>query len=137
MAAPDPAGSRNPLTITVSEFRRPQGLVKVTLRGTGSIKKIEKYFNVEINSILSKGQSLGTLILFKDITQHKRDIQTIKDTQDSLMESERLSSLGQLIGGIAHNLKTPIFSVTGGLEALADLVKEYDGKVIIDQKNRK
>ena len=93
------------------------------------IKEVNKYFNVEINSILSKGQSLGTLILFKDITQHKRDIQTIKDTQDSLMESERLSSLGQLIGGIAHNLKTPIMSIAGAAEGLTDLVKEYDESI--------
>ncbi|MBR0350703.1 MAG: hypothetical protein IJH76_02600 [Clostridia bacterium] len=93
------------------------------------INEVHKYFNVEINSILSKGQSLGTLILFKDITQHKRDIQTIKDTQDSLMESERLSSLGQLIGGIAHNLKTPIMSIAGAAEGLTDLVKEYDESI--------
>lgn len=93
------------------------------------VKEIDKYFNVEINSILSNGQSIGTLVLFKDITQHKLDIQTIKDTQDSLMESERLSSLGQLIGGIAHNLKTPIMSIAGAAEGLNDLVKEYDESI--------
>ena len=53
-------------------------------------------------------------------------MQTIKDNQDSLMESERLASLGQLIGGIAHNLKTPIMSISGAAEGLTDLVKEYD-----------
>ncbi len=93
------------------------------------IKNLDKYFNIEVNSILSKNQYLGTLILFKDITQHKRDIQTIKDTQDSLMESERLSSLGQLIGGIAHNLNTPIMSIAGAAEGLMDLVKEYDESI--------
>ena len=54
------------------------------------------------------------------------DMKTIKDNQDSLMESERLASLGQLIGGIAHNLKTPIMSISGAAEGLTDLVKEYD-----------
>lgn len=93
------------------------------------VNEINKYFNVEINSIISNGQYLGTIVLFKDITQHKHDIQTIKDTQDSLMESERLSSLGQLIGGIAHNLKTPIMSIAGAAEGLTDLVKEYDESI--------
>ena len=46
-----------------------------------------------------------------------KDLQKIKDTQESLMESERLSSLGQLIGGIAHNLKTPIMSIAGAAES--------------------
>lgn len=93
------------------------------------IKKIKKHFHIEINSILSEGSSLGTLILFKDITQHIEDMQKIKDAQETLMESERLSSLGQLIGGIAHNLKTPIMSISGAAEGLTDLVKEYDSSI--------
>lgn len=93
------------------------------------IKKIKKHFHIEINSILSEGTSLGTLILFKDITQHIEDMQKIKDAQETLMESERLSSLGQLIGGIAHNLKTPIMSISGAAEGLTDLVKEYDSSI--------
>lgn len=43
-----------------------------------------------------------------------------------LLERERLASLGQLIGGIAHNFKTPIMSIAGGLEALKDLADEYE-----------
>lgn len=93
------------------------------------IKKIERHFHIEINSILSEGASLGTLILFKDITQHIEDMEKIKDTQETLMEAERLSSLGQLIGGIAHNLKTPIMSISGAAEGLSDLVKEYDSSI--------
>ena len=42
------------------------------------------------------------------------------------MEKERLASLGQMIGGIAHNLKTPIMSISGAAEGLLDLTKEYD-----------
>ena len=56
-------------------------------------------------------------------------MQALKDNQELLVEQERLASLGQMIGGIAHNLKTPIFSVAGGLEGLSDLVKEYDESI--------
>ena len=45
------------------------------------------------------------------------------------MEKERLASLGQLIGGIAHNLKTPIMSISGAAEGLSDLIKEYDSSI--------
>ena len=54
------------------------------------------------------------------------DLQTISEKQETLMEKERLASLGQLIGGIAHNLKTPIMSISGAAEGLIDLIKEYD-----------
>ena len=43
--------------------------------------------------------------MFKDITQHIEDMNTIRENQDLLVEKERLASLGQMIGGIAHNLK--------------------------------
>ena len=56
-------------------------------------------------------------------------IEKIHSNQETLMESERLASLGQLIGGIAHNLKTPIMSISGAAEGLTDLVKEYDSSI--------
>ena len=93
------------------------------------VVKIEKYFNTEISSIISNGQSLGTLILFKDITQHIEDMENLKDSQSILMEKERLATLGQMIGGVAHNLKTPIMSIAGATEGLDDLVNEYEKSV--------
>ena len=93
------------------------------------LSKKDKYFNVEISSINSKGSFLGILILFKDITQHIHDLKTISDNQETLMEKERLASLGQLIGGIAHNLKTPIMSISGAAEGLTDLINEYDSSI--------
>lgn len=89
-------------------------------------ENIDKYFNVEVSSIVDNNMFLGTLILFKDITQHEQDLKTIKDNQDMLIERERFASLGQMIGGIAHNLKTPIMSIAGASEALNDLISEYD-----------
>lgn len=86
----------------------------------------DKYFNIEVNGIFSKDTFLGSLILFKDVTQHILDMRTIEENQSMLMEKERLASLGQMIGGIAHNLKTPIMSIAGAAEGLTDLTKEYD-----------
>ena len=88
-----------------------------------------KYFNIEISSIKNNNTYLGTLILFKDITQHKSDMNTIRDNQDMLVEKERLASLGQMIGGIAHNLKTPIMSISGAVEGISDLITEYDTSI--------
>lgn len=92
-------------------------------------ESVNKYFNIEINDIQSNGKYVGTLILLKDITQHIEDMNTIKSNQDLLIEKERLASLGQLVGGIAHNLKTPIMSIAGAAEGLTDLVKEYDSSI--------
>ena len=98
---------------------------------------IDKYFNVEISSLFNKKIFIGSLILFKDISQHVNDMKKLKDSQDTLMETERLASLGQLIGGIAHNLKTPIMSIAGAAEGISDLVKEYDSSIDDPEVNSK
>ena len=91
--------------------------------------EIKKYFKIEITPIKSDNNSLGILFLLKDITQHKEDMETIKNNQDILMERERLAGLGQLIGGIAHNLKTPIMSIAGAVQGLENLIREYDESI--------
>ena len=59
----------------------------------------------------------------------KTYVDQLHNSQETLMESERLASLGQLIGGIAHNLKTPIMSISGALEGLNGLIKEYNESI--------
>ncbi len=102
---------------------------EVTITFEQHFSYIKKYFKIEITPINIDNTSLGTIFLLKDITQHKQDMETIRNNQDILMERERLASLGQLIGGIAHNLKTPIMSVAGAAEGLEELIKEYDESI--------
>jgi len=92
-------------------------------------KFVDLFFSVEITPIYSTDLYLGTIILFKDITQAKRDLETIQQNHAILMEQERMASLGQLIGGIAHNLKTPIMTLSGGLDTLGALTDEYDKSI--------
>jgi len=45
--------------------------------------------------------------------------------EENLRENERMASLGQMIGGISHNLMTPIMSISCLSSALQDLSNEY------------
>ena len=92
-------------------------------------KRTDKYYSIDVSPILKHKQFVGTLIMLKDVTENEHDKLKIKANQDLLVEQERLASLGQMIGGIAHNLKTPIFSISGGLEGLSDLIKEFDESI--------
>ncbi len=83
------------------------------------------YFNIEITPIFSSRKYLGTIILIKDITELKKQMEEIRRSQEILMEKERLASLGNLIGGIAHNLKTPIMTISGVSKTLEVLAEEY------------
>jgi len=88
-----------------------------------------QYYTVEITPIFQRNVCVAVILLFKNITQHIHDVEKIKENQSILLERERLASLGQLIGGIAHNLKTPIMSIAGGIDQLQYLTKEYETSV--------
>ena len=120
--------SKSQIIKILKEIQKSNNIGK-TVSFEENFGKIKKYFKIEITSINSGDTSLGILLLLKDITQHKEDMETIKNNQDILMERERLASLGQLIGGIAHNLKTPIMSIAGAAEGLSQLIKEYDESI--------
>lgn len=104
--------------------------------GSTLVKDIEvetdgskQYYTVEFTPIVQWERCSAVILLFKNITQHIKDMIKIQDNQAILLERERLASLGQLIGGIAHNLKTPIMSVAGGIDQVAWLVQEYAASV--------
>lgn len=80
---------------------------------------------------ITSNDTVGELVnAFNDIQLLTKDnMDKIHNHQGMLMERERLASLGQLIGGIAHNLKTPIMSISGATEGLKDLVAEFDASV--------
>ncbi len=56
-------------------------------------------------------------------------IQKKMEHSEVIIQRERLVSLGQLMGGIAHNIKTPIMSISGCLEGLTDLIGEYQKSI--------
>lgn len=89
------------------------------------INMSENLNNAEVHQLVATSHDeIGDLC-----TSYNAIQKITKDNQSMLIEKERLASLGQMIGGIAHNLKTPIFSITGGLEGLNDLIEEYDSSI--------
>ena len=102
-------------------------------RISDALLNISKETNIDTNKKLPvvSNDEIGDLVnAFNAIQQlTKANIEQIHNNQNMLMERERLASLGQLIGGIAHNLKTPIMSISGAAEGLTDLIKEYDESI--------
>ena len=80
-----------------------------------------------ITSVDEIGDLIVTYNKIQELTM--KHLNQIHDNQNLLIERERLASLGQLIGGIAHNLKTPIMSISGASEGIKDLVNEFDASI--------
>lgn len=87
-------------------------------------KTVKKYFVVEVSPLELNGQVSGFAVLFKDITSLRESMQRLQESQERMMEQERFAFLGQMIGGLAHNLKTPIMSIAGSISEAEVLVDE-------------
>lgn len=87
----------------------------------------EKYFQVQANPVIIKNEYFGTVLVFKDITVYKKNLELIKQNQMQLIEKERLLTLSHLMSGVAHNMKTPLMSSSGGIHIMKrDIDKIYE-----------
>ena len=87
------------------------------------------YYSVELTPILVKHRLAGVLAMFRDVTRLKEEMRRKQQNLSRAMERERLISLGQMIGSISHNLKTPIMAISGDVTLLEDLVREYEESI--------
>ena len=106
---------------------------KVT-NGMKSILKAKD--NVVLNNLpILRNDEIGELVREFNLIQknNNNQIYRINKAKNMMIEQERRASLGQMIGGIAHNLKTPIFSISGANMALSELTNELS-KSIDDER---
>ena len=96
-----------------------------------------KYFFVEITPVIVRQNCIGSVILLKDITDYKKNLRIIRETKKQLVEKEKLASMGNLVGSLAHNLKTSIMSIRGMQEFIIDYIKDYEHLLNINEFDKK
>jgi signal transduction histidine kinase len=88
---------------------------------------------------VTANDEIGDLaIAFNKVQDRERQhIHDINEQQRINMERERLVSLGQMLGGITHNLNSPIVSINGFIESMEILTRKMenlpDGDTIAKQ----
>jgi two-component system, NtrC family, sensor kinase len=59
----------------------------------------------------------------------------LSDTQNQLIESAKMSSLGQMTAGLAHEINNPLNYISGGIQALDHSIKELVSISVKDKEN--
>jgi two-component system, NtrC family, sensor kinase len=84
--------------------------------------------NVSITPLVSKsGDRIGRLLLFDDVTQRER-------MEEQMTQTEKLTSLGLLAAGVAHEVNTPLAVISNYIQMLAKQMPNEDPRhAIIDK----
>ena len=92
-------------------------------RVTHNLQSILESEYIEKDSIVPilSNDEIGDLSFYYNKIQQK-----LIEQQDVIKQQGQLVSLGQMIGGIAHNLKTPILSIAGAAEGIKYLAEEME-----------
>ncbi|HWQ57568.1 MAG TPA: histidine kinase N-terminal 7TM domain-containing protein [Clostridia bacterium] len=101
-----------------------ESLSTISFEQSAFMGKQKLYFMVDLTPLIVDNMLEGFVAIFKDVTKLRDGMQRLHDSQARLMEQERLASLGQMVGGLAHNLKTPIMSISGSSAAIDNLIDE-------------
>lgn len=98
------------------------------------INNTVRYFEIEIIHVYAHEQYIAILILFHDMTEHMQVIKLMEENAKQMIEKARLVSLHNLIGGISHNMKSPLMSSSGGILALKNHTRKIEN-LITDMNN--
>lgn len=67
-------------------------------------------------------QVIGILGIYTDITEFKNAQKTIKDQESLLVSASQLSSLGEMAGGIAHEINNPLSIIKASTKYLSKVM---------------
>ena len=72
------------------------------------------------------GKIIGTLGVFKDLTEKKKLEEELKKTQAHLIQAGKMRALGELVAGVAHELNNPLMASDTFLHVIREHLPEGD-----------
>ncbi|MGB8749785.1 MAG: GAF domain-containing protein [Pseudolabrys sp.] len=134
-------GYRSMLFVPLLRDRKPTGMIAVTRIEPGPF--VEHHVQLLQTFADQAVIAIENVRLFDEVQDRTRELSRslaeLRSTQDRLVQTEKLASLGQLTAGIAHEIKNPLNFVNNFSALSAELIDELDETLApapLDQKMR-
>lgn len=94
----------------------------------GAVDYITKPFQHE--EVLARVKSQLTLLnlqrqLKQEITERTQALNELQATQQELIQSEKMATLGKLIAGVAHEINTPLGAIRSSVDNIANFLEQH------------
>jgi len=116
----------------ISEARKIMGI----LRERGSLQNYDtlavrngKPVPIFLSASLLRnegGEIIGTLGVFKDMTEMKKLEEELKKTQAHLFQVGKMRAMGELVAGVAHEINNPLMAADTFLHVIQENIPEGD-----------
>jgi len=116
------------LVIATDAVRRGNLDTRLPVAGPTEIMQLAIAYNQMVEALqASRGETQ------QQITSLENANNTLQQTRDELIKSEKMASVGQLAAGLAHEVGNPLAAVIGYLEVLRQRIKSIDEQDIIER----
>jgi signal transduction histidine kinase len=148
-------GDRRHIDLTITDINMPQmsgltllekvhdldpNIKTVVLSAYSDMKNIRTAMNQGAFDFLTKPIDFQDLEItinraLEQVQQIRQNEEKLRDAQTQLIQNEKMSALGELVAGVAHEINNPVGFIASNIEIAEDYIKNLIEVVKIYQQN--
>ena len=83
------------------------------------------WFEISLKKLMGRTGDIFFVVTLKDVSEQKRAFHKLEQSQSALMYNEKMAALGEMAGGLAHEINNPLAIITGRTQLMRDRLENH------------